>query len=115
MESLDGGFKVAEIRKTVVALDAMGGDYAPLETVKGAVEAVDSDESIIVRLFGFENEIKGGGGMSVTSSQLAAYLRLPADSAEELDLYLRAAVAELENAGVAAAVAMWEMVRSWQS
>ena len=26
--------------KVVVALDAMGGDYAPVETVKGAVEAV---------------------------------------------------------------------------
>ena len=27
-------------KKIIVALDAMGGDYAPVETVKGAVDAV---------------------------------------------------------------------------
>ena len=27
-------------KRITVALDAMGGDYAPLETVKGAVDAV---------------------------------------------------------------------------
>ena len=27
-------------KRITVALDAMGGDYAPMETVKGAVDAV---------------------------------------------------------------------------
>ena len=30
--------------KVVIALDAMGGDYAPVETVKGAVEAVNENK-----------------------------------------------------------------------
>ena len=29
-----------------VAVDAMGGDYAPVEPVKGAVEAVNADERV---------------------------------------------------------------------
>jgi len=44
-----------------IALDAMGGDNGPVETVKGAVEAIDVTESIIV-LIGQEelinNELK---------------------------------------------------------
>lgn len=39
--------------------------------------------------------------MSATTTQLAAYLRLPADASEDLGLYLNAAKAELEKAGVA--------------
>lgn len=41
-----------------VALDAMGGDYAPVETVKGAVEAVNDNNSVKVFLLGDENSIK---------------------------------------------------------
>lgn len=41
-----------------VALDAMGGDYAPVETVKGAVEAVNENNSVKVFLLGDENSIK---------------------------------------------------------
>ncbi|MCD7836091.1 MAG: phosphate acyltransferase PlsX [Lachnospiraceae bacterium] len=45
-----------------VALDAMGGDNAPLETVKGAVEAVNEDKRVKVFLVGKEplirNELK---------------------------------------------------------
>lgn len=37
-----------------VALDAMGGDNAPVEVVKGAVEAVNSESDIIVYLVGKE-------------------------------------------------------------
>ncbi len=44
--------------KVVVALDAMGGDYAPAETVKGAVEAVREHPEIKVILVGKEKEIK---------------------------------------------------------
>lgn len=44
--------------KVVVALDAMGGDYAPVETVKGAVEAVTEHPEIRVILVGREKEIR---------------------------------------------------------
>ena len=45
-------------KKTVVALDAMGGDNAPLEIVKGAVEAVNERDDIIVHLFGDEEQVR---------------------------------------------------------
>lgn len=44
-------------KKVVIALDAMGGDYAPKETVKGAVEAINEHPEIKVILVGKENEI----------------------------------------------------------
>ena len=44
--------------KVVIALDAMGGDYAPEETVKGAVEAVHDYPEIKVILVGKEELIK---------------------------------------------------------
>ena len=44
--------------KVVVALDAMGGDYAPVETVKGAVEAVNEHPEIKVILVGKEDAIR---------------------------------------------------------
>lgn len=44
--------------KVIVALDAMGGDYAPVETVKGAVEAVTEHPEIRVILVGREKEIR---------------------------------------------------------
>ena len=44
--------------KTIVALDAMGGDNAPMEIVKGAVDAVNSSSAVIVHLFGDEGQIK---------------------------------------------------------
>ena len=44
--------------KVVVALDAMGGDYAPVETVKGAVEAVKEHPEIKVILVGKEDAIR---------------------------------------------------------
>lgn len=50
--------------KVVVALDAMGGDYAPVETVKGAIEAVKENPDIKVILVGKEEEI---------NSELAGY------------------------------------------
>ena len=43
---------------TRVALDAMGGDNAPAEIVKGAVEAVQQRKDIQVLLTGRENVIK---------------------------------------------------------
>lgn len=44
--------------KVKVALDAMGGDNAPQEVVKGAVEAVNIERDIIVYLVGKEELIK---------------------------------------------------------
>lgn len=44
--------------KVVVALDAMGGDYAPEQTVKGAVNAVNSSDEIKVLLVGKEELIQ---------------------------------------------------------
>ena len=43
---------------TVVALDAMGGDNAPQETVKGAVNAVNARNDIKVLLVGQEASVK---------------------------------------------------------
>ena len=43
--------------KTIVALDCMGGDYAPKEMVKGAVEAVNERNDIFVKLVGVESAI----------------------------------------------------------
>lgn len=40
-----------------VALDAMGGDNAPASTVKGAVDAVNSVDNVVVFLVGKEEEI----------------------------------------------------------
>ena len=44
--------------KVRVAVDAMGGDHAPEEIVKGAVEAVNEHENIVVILTGKEEVIK---------------------------------------------------------
>ncbi len=46
-----------ELKRITVALDAMGGDFAPKETVKGAVLALDEDENISVLLYGREDDI----------------------------------------------------------
>jgi len=43
--------------KTIVALDAMGGDNAPVEMVKGAVEATKREPNVIVKLVGIESEV----------------------------------------------------------
>ena len=40
-----------------IALDAMGGDYAPLETVKGAVEALAVSDDIYLYIVGKEDAI----------------------------------------------------------
>ena len=44
-------------KRIVVAMDAMGGDYAPVETVKGAVEAV-KELNVDIKLVGQEDVIK---------------------------------------------------------
>lgn len=44
--------------KTIVALDCMGGDNAPEEIVKGAVEATNENKNIIVKLVGIESAIQ---------------------------------------------------------
>ena len=43
--------------KVIVAVDAMGGDNAPAEIVKGVIDAVSQNESIVVKLVGQENVI----------------------------------------------------------
>ena len=44
--------------KVIIALDAMGGDYAPVETVHGAVDAVAEHPEIKVLLVGKKDEIE---------------------------------------------------------
>lgn len=44
-------------KRIIVALDAMGGDYAPVETVKGAVEAV-KELNVDIKLVGPEDVVK---------------------------------------------------------
>ena len=46
------------MEKVIVALDAMGGDYAPEQTVQGAVNAVRSSSDIKVILVGKEERLK---------------------------------------------------------
>jgi len=41
-----------------IALDAMGGDFAPLEPVKGAIEAIKENDKLQIILVGKEEEIK---------------------------------------------------------
>lgn len=55
-----------------VAVDAMGGDYAPEEPVKGAVEAVNAKENLFIYLVGQE---------SIVKKELAKY-SYPADRME---------------------------------
>lgn len=43
---------------TIVAVDAMGGDNAPGEIVKGAVEAVLTSEQVMIKLVGKEELVK---------------------------------------------------------
>ncbi|MFQ9515491.1 MAG: phosphate acyltransferase PlsX [Eubacterium sp.] len=43
--------------RTIVALDCMGGDNAPGEIVKGAVEATNENKNIFVKLVGAESAI----------------------------------------------------------
>lgn len=43
---------MAEMEKIIVAVDAMGGDHAPEEPVKGAVEALAQNSKLFVKLVG---------------------------------------------------------------
>ena len=42
----------------VVALDAMGGDNAPVQIIKGAVDAVNENDKVIVKVVGPEDVVK---------------------------------------------------------
>lgn len=44
--------------QVIVAVDAMGGDNAPYEIIKGAIEATQENEKVIVKLIGQEEVIK---------------------------------------------------------
>lgn len=44
--------------KTIIAIDAMGGDNAPLEIIKGSVDAINERDDIIIHFFGDEDQIK---------------------------------------------------------
>lgn len=59
-----------------VVLDAMGGDYAPVETVKGAIEAVNENKGVKVILAGKEEDIK---------RELSKYSGYPEDRIEVLN------------------------------
>jgi len=43
---------------TVVAVDAMGGDNAPYEIVKGAVDAINSSKDLSVKLVGIKSSVE---------------------------------------------------------
>ncbi len=43
--------------KTIVAVDAMGGDNAPVEIIKGAIDAINSNENVIIKLVGLEEKV----------------------------------------------------------
>ena len=58
-----------------IALDAMGGDHAPLETVKGAIEAA-REYSVEVVLVGKPDTIEAELAKGVTTG-----LRLPVEPA----------------------------------
>ncbi len=46
------------MKDIIIAVDAMGGDNAPMEIIKGCVEAVKSDENIKIITVGIEDKIK---------------------------------------------------------
>lgn len=46
------------MEKVIVALDAMGGDNAPVEMVKGAVDAVNKNSNVTVKLVGVKDVIE---------------------------------------------------------
>ena len=46
-----------ENKQITIAVDAMGGDFAPAETVKGAVLATEADKNLCVRLYGIEDQV----------------------------------------------------------
>ena len=55
--------KVNDMDMVRVAVDAMGGDYAPVEPVKGAIEALNENERLYILLTGkkelIEKELSG--------------------------------------------------------
>ena len=51
-----GGIKMTN--RTIVALDAMGGDNAPKEMIKGAVQALEKTDAVQVLLVGKEDVIR---------------------------------------------------------
>ena len=55
-DRMQKGYPMAEMVN--VAVDAMGGDNAPVEVVKGAVDAVNADKRVKVFLVGRESVIK---------------------------------------------------------
>ena len=55
-DRMQKGYPMAEMVN--VAVDAMGGDNAPVEVVKGAVDAVNADKRVKVFLAGKESVIK---------------------------------------------------------
>lgn len=46
------------MEKTIVALDAMGGDNAPAQMVKGAVDAAGKNANVIIKLVGIQEVIE---------------------------------------------------------
>jgi glycerol-3-phosphate acyltransferase PlsX len=81
-----------------IGLDAMGGDNAPRETVRGAVDAVGRDPEIEVHLVGEERsvwaEIEAAGGARdrirvIHASQVVGCSDAPTDAIRKLDSSIR--------------------------
>ena len=60
--------------KTVVALDCMGGDFAPVETVKAAVEALRENKEVYIGKFHRKNNLTKRCRLCISQSKL---LQLP--------------------------------------
>ena len=54
-----------------IAVDAMGGDYAPLEIVKGVIDAVERVDELEVLLVGRAEQLKDPGGKKITSPRIS--------------------------------------------
>ena len=69
-----------------VAVDAMGGDYAPLEAVKGAVAAVQEKENVEVLLVGQKEVLEKQSWLPVLIQKTGFRLFQPAKSLKQENL-----------------------------
>jgi len=61
--------------KNVIAIDAMGGDNAPAEIIKGAIEAINERADIKLRLFGDKDKIETEINILIIRSRLGLLIQ----------------------------------------
>ncbi|HAP32306.1 MAG TPA: phosphate acyltransferase PlsX [Firmicutes bacterium] len=54
-----------------IAVDAMGGDYAPLEIIKGVIDAVERVEGLEILLVGRAEQLNGPDGKNIISPRIS--------------------------------------------